>query len=53
MIESDPPTEVGCLMDVKLLLVILTVLFSVATLYFGTQNGFYDSDNYHGDGSAH
>jgi hypothetical protein len=40
-------------MDVKLILVILTVVFTVLTLFFGTKNGFYDSDNYHGNGSAH
>lgn len=40
-------------MDVKFILLILTALFIAATLFFGTQNGFYDSDNYHGDGSAH
>ncbi|MDJ0648492.1 MAG: hypothetical protein QNJ60_07260 [Xenococcaceae cyanobacterium MO_188.B19] len=40
-------------MDVKLLMVILTGLFTVSCLFFGTQNGFYDSDNYDGNGSAH
>jgi hypothetical protein len=40
-------------MDVKLILVGLTVIFTVSCLFFGTKNGFYDSDNYHGNGSAH
>ncbi|MDB9311522.1 hypothetical protein PN462_00300 [Spirulina sp. CS-785/01] len=40
-------------MDIKLLLLVLSGVFIVATLFFGTQNGFYDSDNYHGNGSAH
>ncbi len=40
-------------MDFKLLLVILTIVFTVSSLIFGTKNGFYDSDNYHGNGSAH
>ncbi len=40
-------------MDVKLVLVILTGLFIISSLYFGTKNGFYDSDDYHGNGSAH
>jgi hypothetical protein len=40
-------------MDIKLALVIFTILFSLACLFFGTQNGFYDTDNYHGNGSAH
>ena len=40
-------------MDVKLVLAILTVLFIISALFFGTKNGFYDTDNYHGNGSAH
>jgi hypothetical protein len=40
-------------MDVKLILVGLTVVFTISCLFFGTKNGFYDSDNYHGNGSAH
>lgn len=40
-------------MDVKLVLVILTIVFTVLSLIFATKNGFYDSDNYHGNGSAH
>lgn len=40
-------------MDVKLVLVILTGLFIVSSLFFGNKNGFYDSNNYHGNGSAH
>lgn len=40
-------------MDVKLVLVILTGLFIVSALFFGTKNGYYDSDNYDGNGSAH
>ncbi|MGG6237822.1 hypothetical protein ACQ4N7_04215 [Nodosilinea sp. AN01ver1] len=40
-------------MDIKLILAVLTGLFVVATLFFGTKNGFYDTDNYHGNGSAH
>lgn len=40
-------------MDIKLILVGLTALFVVASLFFGTKNGFYDTDSYHGNGSAH
>jgi hypothetical protein len=40
-------------MDVKLVLVVLSLVFSGACLFFGTKNGYYDSDNYHGNGSAH
>lgn len=41
------------LMDIKAVLIGLTVAFTLSCLYFGTRNGFYDSDNYHGNGSAH
>jgi hypothetical protein len=41
------------IMDVKLIFAILSGLFIVSTLFFGTKNGFYDSENYHGNGSAH
>jgi len=49
------PTETGAfsIMDVKLVLAILTALFTVTCLFFGTKNGFYDTDNYHGNGTAH
>ena len=35
-------------MEVKLILIGLTVLFTISCLFFGTKNGFYDTDNYHG-----
>jgi len=41
------------LMDVKTILLALTPIFIVACLFFGTRNGFYDTDSYHGNGSAH
>jgi hypothetical protein len=41
------------LLDFKVVLAALTLLFIVSTLFFGTRNGFYDTDNYHGNGSAH
>jgi hypothetical protein len=40
-------------MDVKTFLIVFTAVFSAACLFFGTKNGFYDSDDYHGNGSAH
>jgi hypothetical protein len=40
-------------MDIKLFLVAFTVVFTAATLFFGTRNGFYNSKAYHGNGSAH
>ncbi|MFN3926982.1 MAG: hypothetical protein ACK4QL_06595 [Pseudanabaenaceae cyanobacterium] len=40
-------------LDFKTVLVGLTVLFSLTALFFGTKNGYYDTDKYHGNGSAH
>jgi hypothetical protein len=40
-------------MDVKTVMLILTGLFIVSALFFGTRNGFYDTDYYDGNGSAH
>jgi hypothetical protein len=40
-------------MDVKLIMAILTGIFLVSALFFGTRNGFYDTDKYDGNGSAH
>ena len=40
-------------MDVKILLLVLTGLFIVSAVYFGTKNGYYDTDDYDGNGSAH
>jgi hypothetical protein len=37
----------------KSILVGLTIALSLLALYFGTRNGFYDTDKYHGNGSAH
>jgi len=28
-------------------------LFVLATLFFGTKGGYYDTDNYDGNGTAH
>ncbi len=40
-------------MDVKLIMLILGGFFIVSSLFFATKNGFYDSDDYHGNGTAH
>ncbi|WP_257790494.1 hypothetical protein [Parathermosynechococcus lividus] len=39
--------------SVKPILLGITPVFILLCLVFGTQNGYYDSDNYHGNGSAH
>ncbi len=35
------------------ILLFISVPFVLATLYFGTRGGYYDSDKYHGNGTAH
>ena len=40
-------------MDVKLILLVLTGIFTVTCLFFCTKGGYYDTDKYDGNGSAH
>jgi len=40
-------------MDLSISLLWVSIPFVLATAYFGTRNGYYDSDNYDGDGCAH
>ncbi len=40
-------------MELKAILLILSALFVPACLFFGAKNGFYNTDDYHGNGSAH
>ncbi len=40
-------------MDAKLIVVGVAAALALASFYFGTRNGFYNTDKYHGDGSAH
>lgn len=37
----------------KLIILGLTILFVPTAIYLATKGGFYDSDRYHGNGSAH
>jgi hypothetical protein len=34
-------------------LLVLSGLFCLTTLYFGTRGGYYDTDDYDGNGTAH
>ena len=40
-------------MDLTTILFILSFPFVLLTVYFGTKNDFYESENYKGDGCAH
>jgi hypothetical protein len=36
-----------------IVLLFLAVPFVLTTLYFGTRGGYYDTDDYDGNGTAH
>ena len=40
-------------MSLANLLFWIAIPFVIITAYFGTRNGYYDSENYDGDGCAH
>jgi len=35
------------------LLLWISIPFIISTVYFGTRNGYYNSNSYNGDGCAH
>ena len=41
------------IMDLTTILFLLSLPFVLLTIYFGTKNDFYESENYKGDGCAH
>tara|TARA_Y100001970_G_scaffold135963_1_gene167346 strand:- start:1 stop:135 length:135 start_codon:yes stop_codon:yes gene_type:complete len=40
-------------MILETFLIVAALPFVLLSLYFGTKGGYYDSDNYNGDGCAH
>ena len=40
-------------MTLATVLIYSSIPFVFVTLYFGTRNGFYNTDKYDGDGTAH
>ncbi len=40
-------------MNLSSFLLVMSIPFAFTTIYFGTKNGFYNSDDYKGDGCAH
>tara|TARA_Y100001935_G_C17044830_1_gene379055 strand:- start:491 stop:625 length:135 start_codon:yes stop_codon:yes gene_type:complete len=40
-------------MTLEIILLFSALPFVTLTLYFGTKGGYYDSDDYNGDGCAH
>ena len=41
------------MMDLSASLLWISIPFVIATAYFGTRNGYYDTEKYDGDGCAH
>ena len=41
------------IMDLTAVLFLLSLPFVALTVFFGTKNDFYESENYKGDGCAH
>jgi len=40
-------------MELSDILLWSSIPFVIITIYFGTRNGYYDSNSYDGDGCAH
>ncbi len=40
-------------MELSNVLIWMSIPFIALTAYFGTRNGYYDSNSYNGDGCAH
>ena len=40
-------------MTLEIILIFAALPFVALSLYFGTKGGYYDSDDYNGDGCAH
>ena len=40
-------------MILETFLILAGLPFVILTIFFGTRNGYYDSDDYTGDGCAH
>ncbi len=40
-------------MELSAFLIWISIPFVIITAYFGTRNGYYDTENYEGDGCAH
>ena len=47
------PFNSASIMDLTTILFVLSLPFVLLTVYFGTKNNFYESENYKGDGCAH
>ena len=53
MLIFDSLSQWFTIMELTTILFILSLPFVLLTVYFGTKNDFYESENYKGDGCAH
>ena len=51
--SSQPPPMEPASFNLGTVLLATSGLFCLATLYFGTRGGYYDTDDYDGNGTAH
>jgi len=55
--SGSPPNPAPSLESASLnlgtVLLVVSGLFVLSTLYFGTRGGYYDTDDYDGNGTAH
>jgi hypothetical protein len=51
LMETGPMESTG--LTLAQLLPLLTVLFSISLFVFGSTGGYYDTDSYDGNGTAH
>jgi len=52
--QAKPPSAMESSgLTLATVLVATSGLFVLATLFFGTKGGYYDSDDYDGNGTAH
>ena len=52
-LSKSPPMDHSSGFTLATVLIGGSGLFVLATLFFGTKGGFYDSDDYDGNGTAH
>jgi hypothetical protein len=51
--QYSHPTMQSSMFNLGTVLVFGSGLFVLATLFFGTKGGYYDTDDYDGNGTAH
>jgi hypothetical protein len=53
IIRANGSMETSAGFNLGSVLLVLSGVFCLTTLYFGTLGGYYDTDDYDGNGTAH